>query len=78
MVGLKRPRAEDSATASEGVHPSRKRRLDHVEANTALAQAYNDLADEIPSVRLRGAGDICKYLTTESPDQAHRTDAALD
>ncbi|KAK1049613.1 DNA-directed DNA polymerase [Friedmanniomyces endolithicus] len=78
MVGLKRPRAEDNATASEGVHPSRKRRLEHVEANTALAQAYNDLADEIPSVRLRGAGDICKYLTTESPDQAHRTDAALD
>ncbi|KAK1810536.1 DNA-directed DNA polymerase [Friedmanniomyces endolithicus] len=78
MVGLKRPRAEDNATASEGVHPSRKRRLEHVEANTALAQAYNDLADEIPSVRLRGAGDICKYLTTESPDKAHRTDAALD
>ncbi|KAK0291633.1 DNA-directed DNA polymerase [Friedmanniomyces endolithicus] len=78
MVGLKRPRAEDNATASEGVHPSRKRRLEPVEANTALAQAYNDLADEIPSVRLRGAGDICKYLTTESPDQAHRTDAALD
>ncbi|KAK1817132.1 DNA-directed DNA polymerase [Friedmanniomyces endolithicus] len=78
MPGLKRPRAEDNTTASEAVHPSRKRRLEHVEANTALAQAYNDLADEIPSVRLRGAGDICKYLTTESPDQAHRTDAALD
>ncbi|KAK0815773.1 DNA-directed DNA polymerase [Friedmanniomyces endolithicus] len=80
MAGLKRPRVEDNATVSEGVHPSRKRRLEHVEANTALAQAYNDLADEIPSVRLRGAGDICKYLTTESlsPDQAHRTDAALD
>ncbi|KAK1014596.1 DNA-directed DNA polymerase [Friedmanniomyces endolithicus] len=78
MPGLKRPRTEDNTTASEGVHPSRKRRLEHVEANAALAQAYNDLADEIPSVRLRGAGGICKYLSTESPDQAHRTDAALD
>ncbi|TKA73437.1 hypothetical protein B0A55_06092 [Friedmanniomyces simplex] len=78
MPGLKRPRTDGDTAPSEGVHPSRRRRLEDGEANTKLAQAYNDLADEIPSVRLRGAGDLCKYLTAESPDQAHHIDIALD
>ncbi|KAK5712586.1 DNA-directed DNA polymerase [Elasticomyces elasticus] len=76
MPDLKRSRPDGDST--EGIHPSRKRRLDNGEANVKLTQAYNDLSDEIPSVRLRGAGDLCKYLVAESTDQAHRIDVAVD
>ncbi|KAK5725588.1 DNA-directed DNA polymerase [Elasticomyces elasticus] len=76
MPDLKRSRPDGEST--EGIHPSRKRRLDNGEANVKLTQAYNDLSDEIPSVRLRGAGDLCKYLVAESIDQAHRIDVAVD
>ncbi|KAK4903317.1 DNA-directed DNA polymerase [Elasticomyces elasticus] len=76
MPDLKRSRPDSDST--EGIHPSRKRRLDNGEANVKLTQAYNDLSDEIPSVRLRGAGDLCKYLVAESTDQPHRIDIAVD
>ncbi|KAK3622583.1 DNA-directed DNA polymerase [Elasticomyces elasticus] len=76
MPDLKRSRPDGDST--ERIHPSRKRRLDNGEANVKLTQAYNDLSDEIPSVRLRGAGDLCKYLVAESTDQAHRIDVAVD
>ncbi|KAK3111722.1 DNA-directed DNA polymerase [Teratosphaeriaceae sp. CCFEE 6253] len=75
-AGVKRA-AEDTRPPDD-FHPSRRRRLEDGEASSRLAQIYNDLADEIPSVRLHGAGTLCKYLLSDSPDQVRRINIALD
>ena len=76
MPGVKR--TVDYIDAADDFHPARRRRLEDGEAKVKLAQVYNDLADEIPSVRLQGAGALCKYLLSDPSDQLQRIETSLD
>lgn len=78
MPGIKRSLAHVDAAVSESVHPSRKRRVEYSEADAQLATTYNDLADEVPAVRLKAAGTLLKNLSSKSPSQAQRVHEALE
>ena len=71
----KRSCPEDVPEESDNVHSCRKKRVKYTEGDAKLAQLYNDLADEVPSVRIKAAGELLKKLSLESPDKQERLDA---
>lgn len=68
-MGIKR-RAEDDATnqsnGSDGLHPSRKRRIEYTETDAQLASLYNNLSDEVKTVRLKAAAELVRTLAKSS------------
>ncbi|KAK4548848.1 hypothetical protein LTR36_008621 [Oleoguttula mirabilis] len=77
MPGIKRTAAQTDGAVADSIHPSRKRRVDYSEADAQLAKTYNDLADEVPAVRLKAAGTLLKRLSAKSPSQVTFVDEAL-
>ncbi|KAF2487414.1 DNA polymerase phi-domain-containing protein [Neohortaea acidophila] len=69
----KSKRAADGAPL---VHPSRQKRVKYSEQDVQLAQIYNDLADEVQSVRIQAAGELLRALSAEASDQRQRLDTA--
>lgn len=77
MGGVKRAHESDVAATTEGVHPSRKRRLDYTEADAQLAKIYNDLADDVQAVRIKAAGEVIRNLSVKSDHQIERIEKAI-
>ncbi|KAK5138022.1 hypothetical protein LTR08_005819 [Meristemomyces frigidus] len=77
MAGIKRTIAQSEGPISDSTHPSRKRRVDYSEADAQQAKTYNDLADEIPAVRLKAAGTLLKRLSANSSSQVTSIREAL-
>jgi len=78
MGGLKRAHQEDAgAGGGDNIHPSRKRRVEYSEADAQLAKIYNDLADDVHTVRIKAAGDLVKNLSTKSDQRLDRIDVAI-
>ncbi|KAK5124390.1 hypothetical protein LTR85_001607 [Meristemomyces frigidus] len=77
MPGIKRTAAQSDGAIADSIHPSRKRRVEYSEADAQLAKTYNDLADEVPAVRLKAAGTLLKRLSARSPSQVGSIDEAL-
>ncbi|KAK3708993.1 DNA-directed DNA polymerase [Vermiconidia calcicola] len=76
MSRHKRLREEDTPAGSEYVHPSRKKRFKYTPEDAQLAKLYNDLADNVQTVRIKAAGDLLKNLSAKSPDQPQRLETA--
>jgi DNA polymerase phi len=76
MPAAKRVLDEDSIDLDEQVHPSRRRRTEGDEGRVELAKIFNDLRDEIPSVRLGATKELLKNLSSQTPDQSSRIDYA--
>jgi DNA polymerase phi len=76
MPAPKRPLNEDSIDLDEQVHPSRRRKVEDDEGRVELAKIFNNLRDEIPSVRLEATKALLKNLSSQSPDQSSRIDYA--
>jgi DNA polymerase phi len=76
MPATKRVLEEDSIDQDEQVHPSRRRRTEGDEGRVELAKIFNDLRDEIPSVRLGATKELLKNLSSQTPDQSSRIDYA--
>jgi len=63
-------RAEESSADREqdtNVHPARKRRLEYSEADKQLAQLYNDLSDEVKTIRIKAAAGLVRTLKDVEP-----------
>lgn len=54
------------------VHASRRKRVKYTEQDAQLAKTYNDLADEVQTVRIKAAGELLKSLL----DGSERIDSA--
>jgi DNA polymerase phi len=76
MPAIKRVHDEDTIDLDEQVHPSRRRRTDGDEGRAELAKIFNDLRDEIPSVRLGATKELLKNLSSQTPDQSSRIEYA--
>jgi len=65
MAVKRRLGAEDGHDADDddSIHPSRKRRLANSESDTHLAKCFNDLSDEVKSVRIKAAAAIVRLLS---------------
>lgn len=70
---MKRQRAEDGGD----LHPARKRRVEYSKADASLAKIYNDLADDVQSVRLKAAGALVKDLSAKLSDRPQRIKDSL-
>lgn len=77
MPGIKRTAAQSDGAIVDSIHPSRKRRVGYSDEDAQLAKTYNDLADEVPAVRLKAAGNLLKGLSVKSPRQVGSIDEAL-
>lgn len=77
MGGVKRAHQDDTAAGGDNVHPSRKRRVEYSEADAQLAKIYNDLADDVQTVRINAAGDLIKNLSIKSDQRLNRIDVAI-
>ena len=77
MPGAKRPLVVEDAVDEDHLHPSRKKRVKHTEANVQLAKIYNDLADEVESVRLQAANALVQSTVVDPVGRKDRVDAAL-
>lgn len=77
MGGVKRRLDGDASLPDHGVHPARKRRVEYTDEDAQLAKIYNDLADELQSVRLQAASELVKSLSAKSDRQLQRLDLAL-
>lgn len=68
-MAMKRPfeaESHDRNQEDDSIHPSRKRRVEYTETDAKLASLYNNLSDEVKSVRLQAAADLIRTLKTSN------------
>lgn len=64
---MKRPAeavTDGQGNGEDGIHPSRKRRIEYTETDAKLASLYSNLSDEVKSVRLHAAAELVRILKT--------------
>lgn len=76
MPGLKRSAPDQDPRDAGDVHPSRKRRVEHSEADAELSKLYGELADDVQAVRLKAAGQLVKNLSTKFDVQIERLETS--
>lgn len=75
MAGKRRREAvADDEKPVDTTHPTRKRRHEYTESDAKLASLYNDLSDDVKSVRIRAAAELIRTL---SDADAQALDKAL-
>ena len=73
MAGKRRRDASaEEERPADTTHPSRKRRVEYTEADAKLASLYNDLSDDVKSVRLRAAADLIRTLSDAEPEKLEK------
>lgn len=76
MAKSKRPLPEEAEGGLNDVHPSRQKRVKYSEDDAKLAKIFDDLADEVQTVRIKAASDLLKLLSIKSGDQDRQLEQA--
>jgi len=69
MAGKRRRDAvSDDQKPVDTTHPTRRRRLEYTGTDAKLASFYNDLSDDVKSVRLKAAAELIRTLSGADPE----------
>lgn len=70
MAGKRRRDAHIEEDRSlDTTHPSRKRRVEYTESDAKIASYYNDLSDDVKTIRLKAAAELIRSLTDTEPEK---------
>lgn len=73
MAGKRRRDAQvEEEKSVDATHPSRKRRIEYTEIDAKIASYYNDLSDDVKSIRLKAAADLIRALSDAEPEKVDK------